>query len=131
MREDNRKKAIMLNSGKKKFGRQLSIVAIAAAIVLISSFLFREFKSVTVPADSNVLREIMSMPQQAAASPFGKQYKVFHIMSYHSPWEWTDRQFEGFKAALGDMEIEYSVMKMDTKRKSGENWKEERAGRPK
>lgn len=117
----------MLNRRKKKFLKQLSIVALTGTIVLISIFLFWEFKSLAVSADSNALRGIISSPRQAAARDVRKQYKVFHIMSYHSPWEWTDRQFEGFKAALGDMDVEYSVMQMDTKRKSGEKWKQEKA----
>jgi ABC-type uncharacterized transport system substrate-binding protein len=117
----------MSNRGKKNFSRQLSGVVAAAATVLISFFLFREFKSVTVPVN-NTLKKIMSMPQQAAAEPVRKQYKIFHVMSYHSPWEWTDRQLEGFKAALGDMNVEYSVMQMDTKRKSGEGWKQKISG---
>jgi hypothetical protein len=29
-----------------------------------------------------------------------KELKILHIMSYHSPWKWTDDQFNGFKAAL-------------------------------
>ena len=30
-------------------------------------------------------------------------------MSYHSPWEWTDEQFNGFKDPLKDLNIEYEV----------------------
>lgn len=62
-----------------------------------------------------------------AASPAwssGKKFKVLHIMSYHSPWEWTDDQFNGFKDALKGLDIEYRVFQMDTKRQSTEAWKE-------
>jgi ABC-type uncharacterized transport system substrate-binding protein len=52
-----------------------------------------------------------------------RQFKVLHIMSYHSPWEWTDSQFQGFKDALRDLDIEYKVIQMDTKRQSSEEWK--------
>ncbi len=58
----------------------------------------------------------------------GKRWKVLHVMSYHSPWIWTDDQFNGFKAALKGLDIEYRVFQMDTKRKSSEAWKE-KAGR--
>jgi ABC-type uncharacterized transport system substrate-binding protein len=53
-----------------------------------------------------------------------KGWKVLHIMSYHSPWKWTDDQFNGFKAPLRGLEIEYKVFQMDTKRRSSEEWKE-------
>jgi ABC-type uncharacterized transport system substrate-binding protein len=54
-----------------------------------------------------------------------KQYKILHVMSYHSPWEWTDTQFEGFKTALNDLNIQYDVIQMDTKRRSDEVWKQQ------
>lgn len=54
-----------------------------------------------------------------------KLYKIIHIMSYHSPWEWTDDQFNGFKDALKNINVEYKVFQMDTKRKSSEQWKEQ------
>lgn len=50
-----------------------------------------------------------------------KGYKILHIMSYHSPWEWTDTQYSGFQAALSDLNIEYEVFQMDTKRYSSES----------
>ena len=50
--------------------------------------------------------------------------KVLHIMSYHSPWEWTDEQLHGFKDALVGVEAEYRVFQLDTKRKSTAEWKE-------
>ena len=52
-----------------------------------------------------------------------RQFKILHIMSYHSPWEWTDSQFQGFKDALRDLDIEYKVIQMDAKRHSSEQWK--------
>lgn len=63
-----------------------------------------------------------------AADQSPKKWKILHIMSYHSPWKWTDGQLEGFKAPLKDLDIEYRVFQMDTKRNSGEAWKE-RVGR--
>lgn len=52
-----------------------------------------------------------------------RHFKVLHIMSYHSPWKWTDDQLQGFKDALMDLDIEYKVSQMDTKRHSSEQWK--------
>ncbi|MFT5702406.1 MAG: ABC-type uncharacterized transport system substrate-binding protein [Desulforhopalus sp.] len=55
----------------------------------------------------------------------GRQFKVLHIMSYHSPWKWTDDQFNGFKYALKDLDVEYKVLQMDAKRKSSKESMEE------
>ncbi|MDT8903406.1 ABC transporter substrate-binding protein [Anaeroselena agilis] len=51
-----------------------------------------------------------------------KKYKVFHVMSYHSPWEWTDTQFAGFKDALKGLDVEYRVYQMDAKNRSSAEW---------
>lgn len=57
---------------------------------------------------------------QSAPQPVGtqKKFKVLHVMSYHSPWEWTDMQFEGFKDALKGLDVEYRVYQMDAKNRS-------------
>ncbi len=47
-----------------------------------------------------------------------RQFKILHIMSYHSPWRWTDWQWEGFKDGLGDVQAEYKVFQLDTKQYS-------------
>ncbi len=49
-----------------------------------------------------------------------KHFKILHIMSYHLPWKWTEEQLAGFKEALGDLDVEYKVIQMDTKRHSDE-----------
>jgi ABC-type uncharacterized transport system substrate-binding protein len=46
---------------------------------------------------------------------------VLHIMSYHSPWEWTDSQFNGFKDALQDVNVQYKVYEMDAQRQSSKS----------
>ncbi len=46
-------------------------------------------------------------------------------MSYHSPWKWTDDQLNGFKFALKDLNVEYKIFQMDTKRNSGRKWIQE------
>ncbi len=53
-----------------------------------------------------------------------EKFRILHIMSYHSPWVWTDEQLKGFKDALKDLNIEYKVFQMDTKRISTNEWKE-------
>ena len=52
--------------------------------------------------------------------------RIFHVMSYHSPWRWTDWQFAGFKAGLGDVPAEYEVFQLDTKRWSSSEQMAER-----
>ncbi len=50
-----------------------------------------------------------------------KNFKILHIMSYHSPWEWTDTLLLGFQSALLDLNIEYKVFQMNTKRDNSES----------
>jgi ABC-type uncharacterized transport system substrate-binding protein len=52
-----------------------------------------------------------------------RTFKILHVMSYHSPWKWTDDQFQGFREALQGLDVEYKVFQMDTKRQSSEQWK--------
>ena len=55
-----------------------------------------------------------------------KTFKILHVMSYHSPWEWTDTLFGGFKDALKELNVEYQVFQMDTKRYSTEEEKQQK-----
>lgn len=57
-------------------------------------------------------------PQNTGATAHQAPYKILHIMSYHSPWRWTDGQLEGFKEGMGDASADYQVFQMDTKRNS-------------
>lgn len=52
-----------------------------------------------------------------------RTFKILHVMSYHTPWEWTESQFQGFQDALRDLNIEYQVFEMDTKNYSSEEEK--------
>ena len=61
-------------------------------------------------------------------APPARPYKILHIMSYHSPWRWTDGQLEGFKEGMRGLPAEYKVFQMDTKRNSTPEAKE-RVGR--
>lgn len=67
---------------------------------------------------------VSAQTKNTAARPF----KILHIMSYHSPWRWTDGQLQGFKDGMGDAPAEYKVFQMDTKRNSTAEAKE-RVGR--
>ena len=57
----------------------------------------------------------MARAQTASAPP--KTFKILHVMSYHTPWRWTEGQLNGFKEGLG-AGAEYLVFEMDTKRAS-------------
>lgn len=48
----------------------------------------------------------------------GRPFKILHVMSYHSPWRWTDGQLEGFKQALQGVPIDVQVVQLDTKKNS-------------
>jgi ABC-type uncharacterized transport system substrate-binding protein len=58
---------------------------------------------------------------QATETP-QRTFKVLHVMSYHSDWKWNEDQFGGFKDALSDLDVEYRVIEMDTKRHSSPEW---------
>jgi ABC-type uncharacterized transport system substrate-binding protein len=52
--------------------------------------------------------------------------RIFHVMSFDSPWRWTDGQFAGFKEGLGVVDAEYKVFQMDIKRYTSSEDKAER-----
>jgi ABC-type uncharacterized transport system substrate-binding protein len=54
--------------------------------------------------------------------------KILHVMSFDSPWRWTDGQFAGFKDGLAEPGAAYRVFQMDVKRNSSREAKE-RMGR--
>jgi len=51
-------------------------------------------------------------------------FRILHVMSYHTPWKWTEDQLQGFKDALSGHRVEYRVFEMDTKRHRTIAWKE-------
>ncbi|HAU38305.1 MAG TPA: hypothetical protein DCX07_11405 [Phycisphaerales bacterium] len=57
-----------------------------------------------------------------------RKFKVLHVMSFHTPWEWTESQFNGFKDSLSSLNVEYKIYEMDGKRRSSPEWLEQ-AGR--
>jgi ABC-type uncharacterized transport system substrate-binding protein len=56
-------------------------------------------------------------PAQVSA---GERLRILHVPSYHMTWKWNIDQFEGFKSALSDLDIEYRVVELDTKRESNQ-----------
>lgn len=54
-----------------------------------------------------------------AASPAraqARRWRIAHVMSFESPWRWTDGQLAGFQQALAAPDAEYRVFQMDVKR---------------
>jgi len=67
---------------------------------------------------------LLSALPAAHAAPT-KTFRILHIMSFNSPYRWTDGQLDGFKAGLGkEVKTQYEVFQLDTKRQSS---KEEQA----
>ncbi len=73
-----------------------------------------------------LLHPAMALGETPGGRPAGDQphYRILHIMSYNSPWRWTDGQLDGFKDALQGLDAEYKVFQMDTKRNSSAAMKE-------
>ena len=80
--------------------RRLSCIGILLAFFAISG-------AVDV-IDSEIEIEVEQYTKQP---PF----KILHVMSYHSEWQWNIDQLNGFKNALDGISIEYSIFEMDTK----------------
>lgn len=54
-------------------------------------------------------------------------FRILHVMSFDSPWRWTDGQFAGFKEGLrSDVRAEYRVFQMDVKRNGSREAKEQK-----
>jgi len=66
-----------------------------------------------------------AQPAEESVQAPAPKFKILHVMSYHSPWEWTDGQLSGFKSALQGVDVEYKVIQMDTKNHSDEEWKQQ------
>lgn len=59
---------------------------------------------------------MLLIPMAQAQSPATpRPFKIVHVMSYHSPWIWTDGQLEGFKRSLAGIPLEVKVFQMNTK----------------
>jgi ABC-type uncharacterized transport system substrate-binding protein len=59
---------------------------------------------------------IIGLSQPALGEETPRSFKIFHVMSFDSPWRWSDGQLAGFKTGLGDVQAEYQVFQMDIKR---------------
>jgi ABC-type uncharacterized transport system substrate-binding protein len=57
---------------------------------------------------------LLPFPVRSAAASL----RILHVMSFDSPWRWTDGQFAGFKEGLALADAEYRVFQMDVKRNS-------------
>lgn len=69
-----------------------------------------------------ILGSLLLFPFAGAEAQDTKTVKVLHIMSYDSSWVWNQDQLNGFKDALKDVDVEYKVLEMDTKRNSSPEW---------
>lgn len=70
---------------------------------------------------------MLAHARDGASAAKGGPFRVLHVMSYHSPWRWTDRQLEGFQNELRNLNVVYKIFQMDTKRNSSIEQKERKA----
>ncbi|MCB1909737.1 MAG: hypothetical protein KDH15_20445 [Rhodocyclaceae bacterium] len=54
--------------------------------------------------------------------------RIFHVMSFDSPWRWTDGQLAGFRDGLQDVDVELRVFQMNVKKNSSVEAKQRVAG---
>lgn len=95
-------------------------LAILVTVLLYLTTFPAEFPAAPRAADAG------GKPSESLVRP-QRTWKILHVMSYHSPWKWTDDQFAGFQAALKDLEVDWQVMQMDTKRRSDEAFRQRAA----
>jgi ABC-type uncharacterized transport system substrate-binding protein len=110
------------------FANKTAFTKFSYLLVLAAAFaggLYLMFKFEPTPTRATDIGRIELPPTSNGKPAVRKQFKILHVMSYHSPWEWTDTQFDGFQAALNELNIQYYVMQMDAKRKSGEVWRQQ------
>ncbi len=107
----------------KNIFNKKKVVALSVLLVIVSVvailFLENSTPQMSQAHSSKAITESFETKPVKPAGPF----KVLHVMSYHSPWKWTDDQLQGFKEALQDLDMHYKVFQMDTKRHSSEQWK--------
>lgn len=73
---------------------------------------------------SGLLLAMALSPVCAQTAAPDKEFRILHIMSYHSPWRWTDWQLEGFQEEMKGVKAVYRTFQMDTKRDSQAERKE-------
>jgi ABC-type uncharacterized transport system substrate-binding protein len=116
----------MKNVNDSTLCKRVLVIAIAAIAIVVGAFVFLKLDPLKVSADNGIAQNV---PTKQVVNPIsGKQYKILHVMSYHSPWEWADNQILGFQTALKGLNVQYHVMQMDAKRKSDEAWLKQISG---
>jgi len=65
-------------------------------------------------------------PAAASATAGGQGPRILHVMSFESPWRWTDGQLAGFRQALDEPQAQWQVFQMDVKRHASEAARAER-----
>lgn len=65
------------------------------------------------------------LPFSTSLAASGHAFRILHVMSFHSPYRWTDGQLEGFKAGLGaGLDADIEIFQLDTKRQSSKEAQE-------
>ncbi len=106
--------------------KSISIYLEILLLLVITGLVMGCSASASTPSDWQDSQPVQAeRPTQESTPAAAPKFRILHIMSYHSPWEWTDGQLNGFKAALQDADVEYKVIQMDTKNHSDEEWKQQ------
>src|SRR3989304_4288688 len=117
----NDKEGIKMSNVKININKKMVCLSVLLIIACVAAalLLWQETPKVSRAEQSKKVEKIV-LPQTVQPA---RHFKILHVMSYHSPWEWTDKQLQGFKDALNDLDVQYKVFQMDTKRNSSEQWK--------
>jgi ABC-type uncharacterized transport system substrate-binding protein len=99
--------------------RDLRLILMSVIVIMIAALSLSACSSGDTEQPPPVI-EGAEQVQSSEGPP--RKFKVLHIMSYHADWQWNVDQFNGFKDALDDLDVEYRVVEMDTKRHSSEEW---------
>ena len=100
---------------RRNLGRPRSILSTVGSLVALALCMVAGFSVALTASDARAHRD--------GAGPV----RILHVMSYHTPWRWTEDQLNGFKDGLGLPDAVIRVYEMDTKRRSSLEWKREAA----
>lgn len=82
-----------------------------------------------LPAAALQLASAPALARRSALHPL----RIYHVMSFDSPWRWTDGQLAGFREGLAEAEAQFRIFQMNVKRNAtpdakaalaAEAWKE-------
>ncbi|MBQ2802409.1 MAG: hypothetical protein IJF07_00730 [Lachnospiraceae bacterium] len=108
--------------------RVINILCMIAGVSLLSACGVDDASdSNSVPITEESIAEVISQETTPNEGISEETYEVLHIMSYHEGWEWTEMQLQGFKDALADYNVEYTIEAMDCKNHADDSYRNAKA----